>query len=279
MKAMSIPALGRLLTTCWTSAEEVLRESLKEIADSDEEFITKFFHAKLRLEFEKVSASGAVARAFLSDLDRAFPKVAHTSLSKISSGLVATVILHDRPVEARTGGDLGLVVTRPDVREVVYRNSQLDVSNGYQRGLLCQAKIFRRTSKWGSLTPKQMQTLPNKLQYLALLLYRYTDQKGERRELAPFSWQVAGDATVRQISQWLISDRFPSLQNSQQVIGALLRDKIGTDDKKLIETDIAPPLRPSLVIKIRWKDDRPGGTVHVQKRVTNQIKRQVHLQQ
>jgi hypothetical protein len=85
--------------------------------------------------------------------------------------------------------------------------------------------------------------------------------------------------TVRDLSRWLASGQFPNPKSSQQILGALLRDQIGTDDQKLIETDIAPPLRPALVIRIRWKDDGPGGMVHVQKRITNQIRPQVHPQQ
>jgi hypothetical protein len=129
-----------------------------------------------------------------------------------------------------------------------------------------------------SLNPRQRQTLEERLGYFALLLYRYTDQHGERRELAPFAWQLGRCATVEQISAWLATDYFPELQYSRQVLGGLLRDQIGTDDKELIGKYIAPPLRPSLVIRVRWKeDDDPGGTVRVQERATVKQKQQVEL--
>jgi hypothetical protein len=69
---------------------------------------------------------------------------------------------------------------------------------------------------------------------------------------------------VAQIKQWLSSDKFPSLQDSQRILGALARDQIGTDDTAVIDKEITPPQRPSLVINVRWKDDGPGDSVHVQ---------------
>jgi len=276
MKALPIPVLGALIITCWANAERALQASLRDSPDSDEEFITRLFQSKLSLEFDEVSTSGAVAQAFLSDLDRTFPHVEHTSLTAISNGLVATVSFHDRVTEAATGGDLGIVIVRPDVQEV-YRGSDLNISDDYQRGILCQAKVFRRNSKWGPLTRKQKQMLPSRLKYFALLLYRYADQKGARRDLESFIWQLAGDATVEQLSQWLVSGQFPNPQNSQQILEALIHGTIGTDDKRLIEMDISPPLRPSLVIRIRWRDDGPGKNVHVQQRVSHLTKQQVHV--
>jgi len=195
---------------------------------------------------------------------------------KIARDLIATVSFHDRNVEAKTGGDLGIVLVRPDVRLIW---PKLDSNHDYKRGLLCQAKMFQRNSRWGRLSQKQKQVLPDKLSYFALLLYRYDDQHGERRELAPFAWQLARDATVEQISHWLASDCFPELHDSQQILGALLRDQIGTDDKKLIENDIAPPLlRRSLVITIQWKDGRPPGMVHISERSTD-LKQQAMVRQ
>jgi hypothetical protein len=251
-------------------AEDSLRENVRRKSpDRDEESITDLFHSELEEEFAKVSGSGAVARAFLDDLKLVFPKVGIDDLrSKIARGLVATVSFHPHKIEEKTGGDLGIVLVRPDVQEARYGWSELTIDRDYKRGLLCQAKIFRRDSKWGGLTRSQKQTLPHKLKYFALLLYRYADQKGERRELNSFNWQLAVDATVEQVNQWLSADRFPNPQNSQQILGALVRDEIGTDDKEIIEREIAPPLRPSLVIKIGWKDDKGPESVYVQQSST-----------
>ena len=118
MNGMHIPALGKLIVECWKTAERKLRENVSEkYPDRDEEPITTLFHAELEVEFKRVSASGAVERAFLSDLKRSFPNVRDDSLLGIARGLIATVSFHPREVERKTGGDLGVVLVRPDVQE------------------------------------------------------------------------------------------------------------------------------------------------------------------
>ena len=167
-------------------------------------------------------------------------------------------------------------MVRPTVRNARLSQSDLAIEHDYSRGLLCQAKIFRRNSRWGPLTKSQKKVLPEKLNYSALLLYRSADQQGDRRELQPFTWQLTRDSTVEEVSAWLASDHFPEPQGSPQLLGHLLHGRVGTDDKDLIAKDIAPPLRPSLVIKIGWKDgDAPGNRVHVQKRSTVHTRQQV----
>jgi len=265
MKAMPIRNTGKLITDCWLRAEQSLREIVqKKFRDRDEEIITELFRAELETEFVTASEKGAVERAFLEDLKQTFRHVrTHELQSKIARGLIATVSFHNRKTEERTAGDLGIVLVRPDVQES-YAWSELSIKSDYKRGLLCQAKMFRRNSRWGGLSPAQQKGLSKKLNYFALLLYRYADQEGDRRDLSPFGWQLAAGGSVAQIKQWLSSDNFPSLQDSQRILGALARDQIGTDDTAVIDKDITPPQRPSLVINVRWKDDGPGDSVHVQ---------------
>jgi hypothetical protein len=271
MEAMRIPTVGTLIASCWMRAEETLRQNIKKkFPDRDEEMITDLFRAELEDEFAKVSGSGAVARAFLADLKSAFPDSSVDDLhSKIARRLIATVSFHPRKIEEKTGGDLGIVLVRPDVQKSGFGWSEFS-NRDCKRGLLCQAKIFRRDSKWGRLSSAQKRTLPNK-SYVALLLYRYADQEGERRDLMPFNWQLAVNATVGQINQWLSTDKFPNIRNSKQVLRALVRDEVGTDDTEIIAKEITPPLRPSLVIRIGWKDDDRPDSVHVQQRRTTSI--------
>lgn len=116
------------------------------------------------------------------------------------------------------------------------------------------------------------------MDYFALLLYRYADQRDERRQLEPFSWQLGRNATVEEIRDWLSSDSFPEPQNSGAVLRALSRDEIGTDDKDLIAKDIAPPLRRALRIEIRWKGGKePGDSVPVRPRSAVRGEQQVML--
>jgi hypothetical protein len=175
-----------------------------------------------------------------------------------------------------TGGDFGIVLVRPDVRLARYFGTELTIDHDYKRGLLCQAKIFRRNSRWGRLTPKQQRNLRGKLNYLALVLYRYVDQAGERRHLAPFAWQLPHGATVKQMNDRLALDAFPELQESSQILKNLIHNKIGTDDKSAIARHILPPVRPSFEIKIHWREgDDPGGTMRVEQENTEQVRQQV----
>jgi len=261
MESMGIPAVGKLLMDCWAAAEQAVR---RDCDDNDEEFITALFRLELKSVVEAVSASGAVQGAFLHDLQQAFPFAAYQSLTKIAHGLIASVSFPDHSVESKTGGDLGILLVRPDLH-VSYGSSQATVDRDYRRGLLSQAKMFRRDSRWGPLTSGQKRILQTKLSYFALLLYRYSDQIGARRQLAPFQWQLTSNATVEKMDCWLISDRFPGPQDSQQILGALIDGRIGTDDKGIIDRDIAPTMRRSLVIKIGWPDDDgPSSTVELQ---------------
>jgi hypothetical protein len=158
----------------------------------------------------------------------------------------------------------GLVLIRPDVNYARYSRSTLTVERDCQRGLLCQAKVSRRNATWGSFSPKQRSVLKARLDYLSLVLYRYRDQDAERRELAPFGWQLTRDASIRAVGDWLRKDQFPKVEDSREIIMALAEDRIGTDDRRVIAEDIAPPLRPSMEIKIRWRDGKgPGPVVHL----------------
>ena len=275
---MKTPTSTRLIAECWLKAEEVLRDAIRsEFADRDEEFITELFHGKLETECNRVSVSGAVAKAFLQDLRVSLPTAPDAELSTIARGLNATVHFHPREIERKTGGDFGVTLITPEVRYARYSHSTLTVERDHQRGLLCQAKIFRRSSTWGRLTADQQKVLNERLEYLALVLYRFTDQNGGRRELAPFQWQLTRDASMKDMKSWLASDDFPSLQGSGEILHAIGQNMIGTSDKEIIAKYIATPVRPTLTIRLQWPDGAgPGAMVQLRK---FQQKQQVVLHQ
>ena len=277
MAEMSTPALGALITECWLTAEQEMRRIVREKhPDSDEEMITNLFQGELRVATEAASSSGAIAAAFMDDISINFPNLDHGFSGDISNGLVATVTFHSREVETLTGGDIGIVAIRPDLHWL--RRSQLAIRHGYRRGLLCQGKMFRRDSKWGRLRRNQRATLRGKLKYAALLLYRYVDQNGERRDLSPFHWQLAEGLRVGQLDECLKSDSFPTVRESRAVLSALFDAQIGTDDDRIIDRDIAPPVRPSLIIRVGWKDGvGPGQTIYVRERPKREEERHVLL--
>ena len=262
---MKTPTAARLIAECWLKAEAALRDAIRrEFADRDEEFVTELFHGKLETECSRASVNGDVAKAFLQDLRLSLPTVPDAELLKIARGLQAEVTFHSREVERKTGGDFGITLIRPEVRFAPYSRSTLTVERDHQRGLLCQAKIFRRSSTWGPLTVSQQKALIERLEYLALVLYRFTDQNGDRRELAPFQWQLTRAASIEDMRSWLTSNTFPSLQGSGDILDALGQNKIGTSDKKIITKYIATPVRPTLTVRLQWPDGTgPGATVQL----------------
>jgi hypothetical protein len=140
----------KLIADCWINAENAVRERVKERHDDeDEEFITKLLRGELKFEFNKASDNRFVEKAFLRDLKKAFPLIRGESLSNVALGLIATVSFHPKHVEAKTGGDLGIVVIRPDVQMSRF-DKHLTIDRDHRRGLLCQAKIIGHKSHWGT---------------------------------------------------------------------------------------------------------------------------------
>jgi len=264
---MRINNLRNLIVSAWSEAEAQLRQDPIQMQDRDEEFITGLFSGYLRSEFETATRIGGVEQAFRKDLAEAFPDLDFYYEHQIWRGLIATVTFHPKHVEARTGGDFGLVVVRP---EVTHEWQKLRIEDGHRRGLICQAKIFQRATKhrrkpgYGPLSSNEMKVLNSKLDYLALLLYRYEDSA--RETLAPFEWKIASGATIENIQSWLVHNCIPDKLDSPRALRALIDEKIGTADEKLIDEDISPKVRPSLTITISWKDgDYPGNVVHLAK--------------
>jgi hypothetical protein len=279
MQSMRIPTLASLISECWNRAELALQDQIKqELPDINEETITVLLSGKLRSEFNRISEKGAVACAFLRDLCLSFPCIDRADLdSKIARRLIATVHFHQKEVEKHTGGDFGIVFVRPVVRRAAYPGSKLTILDDYRQGLLCQAKIFRRDSSWAKLSANQRKVIREKLNYFALVLYRYTDQSGARCELSSIQWQVTCDAELKDVDGWLQSGSFPSPTRSQQIINQLAQGEIGTGDKNIIANYIAPPMRPAFEICVGWRDgDAPGREVQISKSTAQMQMRQLH---
>lgn len=272
---LPIPSTLEVVTEAWRMAEKVLRASVFEKHwDANEEFITKLFHGEFRYVLEQASAKGAVAAAFLEDLRRELEEVEDHSLQRIASGLIATATLHTRDTERRTGGDLGVMIVRPNVSfsqfEGIVRISD------YRRGMLGQAKLKDRTGRWGRFTPNQLRILPPRLQYTALLLMSYSD--AERRHLDPMRWQLCSDVDIGALRAWLRHGEFPNARDSTSLINALGQGTVGTADDTILDEVISPRRNPSLTIEIYWPPgDGPGPSVHVftRRSVSIETQRQV----
>lgn len=275
-KILQIPSVAKLIAGCWADSENALCSSIREKhPDLDEVFITRLFHDELRQTFKKVSDEGKVEEAFLKDLRKAFPIYAYSGfLGKISSGLVASVTLHPTEIEKRTGGDLGLLLARPNINESCDYGTKL-VVGGYRRGLLCQAKIRRRDGKWGEFSENQEKILANHLDSLALLLYEYSDV--ERKRLSPFQWQLCEDSSFSQVQEWIKVDRFPLLQDSEQIISSLGENRIGTDNSTIIEDVVCPKTRSYMTIDISWPGKPRDFEVRVNREIDQKQKQDVYV--
>jgi hypothetical protein len=264
---MRIPAITKLLVNCWSDAERnVLRSIRRQYHGADEDFITTLLHGKLRLVLEEAKESGAVADAFRSDVQSAFGPVSNAvHLREIASRLAATCTLHQPSMECRTGGDIGLVLIRPEGVSVEHSQNEYIEFKEYKRGLLVQAKKGvpnnRGRVNWGTFTDNQKQVLPQRIEYLAILLYEYQDV--ERLTLKDFQWLLCGlppnRLTFDKVQECLKGDRLPSVCSSNEVLNGLGKEEIGTADKDIIEEYIEAESRPWLVIRIGWDPDYEPG--------------------
>ncbi len=253
-KTLKIPFTLGIISDCWDNAEIELQKEINNYYPSaDEEFITQTFHGMFAKQLTTASKNQLIKTAFLKDLRVAFSALQYgNELKEISNGLIADVTLHNRKTEKVTGGDIGLVIVRPKITEVI---NILKVGD-YKRGLLCQAKLKGTSGKWGSFTKNQIRVLANRLGYLGLLLYSYKDK--ERRKLHQFSWQLCNSSlTIQEIAEWLKHDSFPTLVNSSKIIIGIGNGEIGTDDNKTLNDIIAPVENRVLEIRIGWPKDTP----------------------
>lgn len=258
---LPIPFTVRLFAECWQTAEHELRASIAiKHHDLDEEFITRLFFDELAYRLRQATDKGKFRESFLSDLQQAFSELNNPAqLAEIAWPLSADVTLHKRETEKLTGGDFGLIITRPQVSHDGYTALIL---TEYSRGLLCQAKLKRRNGKWGKLSQKQREVFPQRLRYLGLILYSYADQ--ERHQLNEFQWQLCRRASVNRVMDWLRSGRFPHLVNSMYVIAGLGAATIGTDNRRVLEDYIRVKKKPAIVITISWPpDQRPDSPMYV----------------
>ncbi len=259
MNAIQIPQTLDVVVHCWDTAEGGVRATVASHAPGlDEPEITSRLHEAFARGLDEASGAGRIEAAFLEDLRLAtrYEGFSEADLRNTARGLVATAALHPGETEARTGGDLGLVIVRPQITRAY--DDSFTVRAGYRRGLLCQAKLRRYRRRWGKLTVTQERVLPDRLPYLALLLYRYLDRYA--RDLNPFEWQMCAGHSLADIKTWLKDGSFQLLSGSQEVLRALGTAKIGTADVEIIDTIVAPKTSRHLEVRIDWPDGGPPGS-------------------
>jgi hypothetical protein len=278
---LQIPSTLEVIKKCWENAEGELQTLIKEKhPDLDEEFITRLFYGGFSFLVRRASKKGDISKAFLNDLEQAFPKLGYIGQLDIFEGLIAEVSLHNKRVEGLTGGDFGLTIIRPQVQMSSCGHGQAVLTKDeYCRGLLCQAKIKRRKGNWGPMNPNQKKVLPDRLSYLGLLLYSYTDK--ERQQLNEFEWLLCQGASLSDVEGWLKSDKFPDTKSSGEIISLLGNAYIGTNDPEIIKKIIMPKNKPYLSIRIFWPPDKDPGEeilISLPQQVNQKRKQNVHIQ-
>lgn len=274
---LQIPTTLKIVCACWKQAEAALQEEIREYApNKHEEFIIERFHAKFAEALTKASNDNLIARAFFCDLKAAsaYSDISDNDLAMIANGLIAELSLHEKSTERRTGGDMGLMIIRPQLT----RSHDVIKISDYRRGILCQAKMKDKDGKWGQFTRTQRSLLPNRMEYLGLWLYSYKDEA--RRVLNDFQWYICRKGeTLEQVIDYLKKDQFPKLVASEKTLVAVGYGAIGTDNDKILDEVISPAKNPALTIKISWRDGRssgPGTVIYVHS--THQHKIQQHRQ-
>jgi hypothetical protein len=271
---IALKSLGKLIATCWDRAEISARSLVAEKYPApSEEFITDLLMGELRTEIDKASKSRAIGRAFLADLHLSSPSLSSHDAQQVG-GLVARVNPHSRWQEgSASGGDLGLIVTRPIVK-FSRDHTEIEFRRDHAIGLLVQAKLARHKKKagkytWGALTKAQERMFPARREYYSLLLYRLNGEK--KNNLGPLGWQLCRQYSVAEVKTWLKSDDFPMELSSRNLLDAMIARTLGTEDPDIIRTIIDPdaPNVRSIEIQIFWPD-RAGPPESLKLRQYNQ---------
>lgn len=258
-----------LVKACWLQAEKVLEEEIyNNYPNSDEEFITRYFHGKLSQQFKIANDKKMFEATLYDDIFTNSSLIDSYKLQDFTKDFVAIpelllnqITLHNKSTEKISGADLGIVLSRP---AIFYDSGNIYISNTQKTGILCQAKLKRKNQKWGKLTNNQKNIFSKyskeEMKYLSLLLYSFSDN--ERRIINPFSWQPCVDNSFTEIEQWINNGNFPTLKNTKNFLGLLQENKIGTNDQKIIDEQICKLSNVTLCINLTWKDgDKPSGTI------------------
>ena len=264
-------------------AEAAVREQVKlYYHGADEEFITFALYGHINHKLQEASHNKLIEAAFLKDLKVALrhyrlrnlsvERETESKLSRRATGLVADMVLHNKPQEGRTGGDFGLVIVHP---KIIIKSKAIEVKKGFSSGLLCQAKMKRRGGKWGDLS-SQRESLPDHLDYSSLVLYSYLNE--ERSELNPLAWKLCRDHSLPELELSLKKDSVGETLGTADVIRRLGRSEIGTSDQAKIDEVISPSVRQHLELRIYWSQGNdPEGPVEVKVRKERTVEAKVQV--
>jgi len=146
------------------------------------------------------------------------------------------------------------VILRPQISLNGRSNQTIECSRDHATGLLAQAKLGhkrkrRKGYKWDGFTKTQVKLYPSLQKFYSLLLYRL---KGEAlNELDSVRWQLSHGSSVDEAKVWFKTGIFPEELSSSDVVKMLFDGRIGTRDRDIIQSIIAPSGDDPRVIDIR----------------------------
>lgn len=281
---MNIDETLKVVCGAVADAEAALAEQVKlYYHGADEEFITFAFYCHIRHRLREASRNKLIEGAFLKDLKAALRQYrlsglsvgreSESDVSRQATGLVADMVLHNKPQEGRTGGDFGLVVVHP---KIIITSKSIEAKKGFSSGLLCQAKMKRRAGKWGDFSENQRGKLPEHLDYASLILYSYMDE--ERRELNPVAWKLCRGSSLPELELALKRDAPGETLGAADVVRRLGRGEIGTSDQAKIDEVISPSARQYLELRIYWSQGKdPKGPVELKVRNVRAVQEKVKV--
>lgn len=272
---MPTPNLRRLLADKWSEGESATKAFVSDLfPEASETFITEYLIATIRRKLREVSEKGLVAKAFAQDIRRwsleNYSVSFKCSPDAIASGLFAEIIPHNLRREGVTGGDFGLVYSRPAME---FKPGEDRLVLPFVRdGLLVQAKRQDKDGAFGGFTPNQEVILPDAVRFLGLYLY-----SREVDDILSFGW-IAGKGLKFSDFKGVLKgneSNAPALRSSARVLRDLEDGSIGTDDEKIIEEQIGHAGLPSFELRIDWPDgktpDPPKAYVHMKAEVQEVI--------
>lgn len=210
---LKIPNTLQVVSDCWLDAEKDTAECIRDMPFPYEETITNVFCWKLKECLSEASRLQRVEEAFKEDLQNGFLCIDFRDIYSFAEGIVADLTAHNKPTEAKTGGDFGFVVIRPQIRQ---GNNEL-ISEDYKRGLLCQAKRLCGHKTNAKFTGRQKKLFSEISNYYALVLYRLS----EEQVLDSFDWQSCAGVSFNEAERWIKENSFPAVKKSDEVIMAL----------------------------------------------------------
>ena len=251
---IKLPNSLELIKLCWLVAEGRVCNLISEKYHAhDEVFITRLLFGEVKEEFNKANELGLFEQSFENDLLLLFNEpTLRDDVRRLSTGIIAHITYHEPQMERISGGDFGLAVIRPNVQKIKQGNLRESM---HQQGLLCQAKRQTIKGDFGYLTDRQKEVLPNHLDYLAVLLYKYSDT--QRIILQPFEWSDCKWNDIDDVVYFLANYLSAKTTNSGNLLTLLGEGIFGTADARVIESVICPDDIPHIKIQITWRDGPP----------------------